>query len=130
MTDKTKKRVLDLLGVAVSILLPAAAAIGEFPNVRAATAGESSFLSFLNLSAAAFSVIAIVSVLTMIRFFHNRIKMPKSGLGAALILYAIVYGVETFIHSFRVILFWYCVGCAIALVLYTVADKKYGEPNT
>ena len=126
MTDKAKKRLLDICGALVSFVLPAAAAVSEFPRVKAATGGENGFLTFLNLSATAFAIIAIIGAITAIRFFHHRLKAPKSGLGVAVILYVIVKGINTIIDPMETILFWAVIGCAIAWVLYLISDKKYG----
>ena len=129
MTDKAKKRLLDIFGAIVSFALPAAAAISEFPRVKTATGGADSFLSVVNLSATAFSIIAIIGAITAMRFFHHRLKMPKSGLAVSVILYVIVRGINVIIDPMETILFWAVIGCGIAWVLYLIADKKYGGAN-
>lgn len=126
MTDKAKKRTLDIVGALISFALPAAAAIAEFPRVKAATGGGNDFLAVLNLSAAAFAMVAILAVITAVRFFRHRLKAPRSGLAVAVILYIVVRGINVIIDPMETILFWSVIGCAIAWVLYFIADKKYG----
>lgn len=126
MTDKAKKRTLDIVGALISFALPAAAAIAEFPRVKAATGGGNDFLAVLNLSAAAFAMVAILAVITAVRFFRHRLKAPRSGLALSVILYMIVRGINVIIDPMETILFWSVIGCAIAWVLYFIADKKYG----
>ena len=127
MTNRQKKRLLDLSGLLVSILLPAAAAISEFPRVKAATTGGNAFFDFLNVSAAAMAVIAVVTIFTAWRFLKHRIKMPTSGFLPSLLAYLIVRGMHLIIAPLESILFWVVAGCAVAWVLYFIADKKYGE---
>lgn len=126
MTDKAKKRTLDIVGALISFALPAAAAIAEFPRVKAATGGGNDFLAVLNLSSAAFAMVAILAVITAVRFFRHRLKAPRSGLAVSVILYVIVRGINVVIDPMETILFWSVIGCAIAWVLYFIADKKYG----
>ncbi|MBQ8357866.1 MAG: hypothetical protein IJX39_08695 [Clostridia bacterium] len=128
MTTKTKCKLLNLAGAVISFAAPAAAAIAEFPRVEQTVAGGGrSFADILNLSSAAFSIIVILLAVTCWRFFREHIKLPKSGLITSLILFAIAYGVEQFIHSFRIIMFWSVIGCAIAQVLYIISDRLEGS---
>jgi hypothetical protein len=127
MTRRKKKLLLDLLGALVSLALPAAAAISQFPRLQEATAGESSFLSALNLSCTAFAVVCIIAVITAGRFLRDRVHMPKSGLVPSVLLYAVLRGVRMIILPFETILFYAVIGNAIAAVLYLIADKRYGE---
>ena len=128
MTTKTKCKLLNLAGAVISFAAPAAAAIAEFPRVEQTVAGVGrSFADILNLSSAAFSIIVILLAVTCWRFFREHIKLPKSGLITSLILFAIAYGVEQFIHSFRIIMFWSVIGCAIAQVLYIISDRLEGS---
>lgn len=124
MTAKRKARILDITGAVISAAVPSVAAILEFPQVKAETnvSGEP-FYSFLNLSAAAFAIIAIITVITAWRFFRDRINMPRSGLFPSLALFFVSYGVEQFIHSFTVVMLWASVGCAVGWICYIVADK-------
>ena len=46
---------------------------------------------------------------------------------SSVILFAIAYGVEQFIHSFRVIMFWSVIGCAVAQILYVISDRMEAE---
>lgn len=126
MSTKAKKRTLDIIGALVSFALPAGAAIAEFPRAKAATGAAGSFAAWLNLSTAALAVVAILAAITAYRFFRDRIKMPRSGLAISVILYAVVHGINVIVDSMEVILFWSVIGCAIAWVLYYIADKKYG----
>ena len=124
MTLKTKCKLLDIAGAVISFAAPAAAAVAEFPRVdQEVTTGARSLADILNLSAAAFSIVLILLAVTCWRFFREHIKLPKSGLFVSIILFAIAYGVELFIHSFRVIMFWSVLGCLAAQVLYIVSDK-------
>ena len=128
MTTRTKCRLLDISGALISFAAPAAAAIMEFPRVeQSVTSGGRSFADILNLSSAAFSIILILLALTCWRFFREHIKLPKSGLVSSVILFAIAYGVEQFIHSFRVIMFWSVIGCAVAQILYVISDRMEAE---
>ena len=126
MSKQAKKRVLDILGLLISFALPAGAAAAEFPRVKTATGGASGFAAILNLSTVTLAIILIIATITMYRFFRDRIKMPRSGLALSVILYAVVHGINVIVDSMEVILFWSVIGCAIAWVLYTVADKRYG----
>lgn len=126
MSNKAKKRTLDILGALVSFALPAGAAAAEFPRVKTATGGASGFAAVLNLSTVALAIILIIATITMYRFFRDRIKMPRSGLALSVILYAVVHGINVIVDSMEVILFWSVIGCAVAWVLYYIADKRYG----
>lgn len=121
-----KKLLLDLLGVGVAIALPALAAVSEFPKIQSATTGCNAFVTFLNISSTAFAVIAIISVLTAWRFFHERLKAPKSGFLPTVMVWAVARGVKTIIAPFETIMFWAAVGSGIALIVYAIADMKYG----
>ena len=112
--------------VSVFAVLPAFAAISEFPKIAQATASESQFITFLNISTTAFAVICVIAAATAWRFFHNRLKMPRSGFFALLILYVIIHGINMIIDPFEVILYWAAIGSGIAFVLDVIADKKYG----
>ena len=127
MTNKAKKRTLDISGAVISFLLPALATIAEFPRVKASTGDARGFLDVLNLSSAAFAIVAIIGIMTAWRFFRNRVKMPRSGLAVSLVLYIIVRGVKRIVDPFETILFWSVIGCAIAWVLYRIADRLYKE---
>ena len=126
MTDKKKKLILDIIGAIIAVVLPAAAAISEFPRIRVATTCESQFVTFLNISSTAFAVICVIAAATAWRFCQHRIRMPKSGFFPLVVLYAIVRGIHMIIAPFEVILFWAALGSGIAFVLSTIADKKYG----
>lgn len=126
MTAKQKKLLLDVLGAIIAVALPAFAAITEFPKIQAATASESQFITFLNVSTTAFAVICVIAAATAWRFFHNRLKMPRSGFFPLLILYAIVHGINMIIDPFEVIIYWAAIGSGIAFVLALIADRKYG----
>ncbi len=126
MTDKKKKLLLDVIGAILAVAFPAAAAISEFPKIRVATAGTSQFTTFLNVSSTAFAVICVIAAATAWRFFHNRLKMPRSGFFPLVALYAIVHGINMIIAPFEVIVFWAAVGSGIAFILAVIADKKYG----
>lgn len=126
MTDRKKKLILDIIGAILAVAFPAAAAITEFPKIQASTACESQFTTFLNVSSTAFAVICVIAAATAWRFFQHRIKMPKSGFFPLVVLYAIVRGVHLIIASFEVVIFWAAIGSGLALILATVADKKYG----
>lgn len=124
MTTKNKCLLLNISGAAISFAAPAFAAVAEFPSVeQSVSGGGRSFLDILHLSSAAFAIIVILLAVTCWRFFRDRIKLPRSGLIASLILFGIAYGVEQFIHSFRIIAAWMVVGCAVAQVLYFISDK-------
>ena len=127
MTRRKKKLLLDLAGALVSLALPAAAAIAQFPRLQQATAGGSGFLSALNLSCTAFAVLCILAVITAGRFLRDRVKVPRSGLVPSLLLYAALRGIRMIIVPFETILFYAVIGNAIAAVLYLIADKRYGE---
>ena len=123
MTVKTKCRLIDIAGAVISFAAPAVAAIMEFPRVeQSVTDGGRSFADILNISSAAFSIICILLAVSCWRFFKEHIKLPKSGLVSSIILFVIAYGIERFSHSFRVIMFWSVIGCAIAQLLYLVSD--------
>lgn len=126
MTAKQKKLLLDVLGAIITVALPAFAAITEFPKIQAATASESQFITFLNVSTTAFAVICVIAAATAWRFFHHRLKMPSSGFFPLLILYVIVHGINMIIGPFEVIIYWAAIGSGIAFVLAFIADKKYG----
>ena len=126
MTAIKKSRILDICGAVISFAAPASAAIVEFPYTVKKTvenSGRASFQDILHISSAAFAIIAIIAVLTAWRFFRNRLKMPKSGLALSAILWAICFGVEQFVHSLTVIMQWSTIGCAVAWVLYFIADQ-------
>lgn len=126
MTAKQKKLLLDVIGAFITVALPAAAAISEFPKIAAATTGGSQFLTFLNVSSTAFAVICVIAAATAWRFFHHRLRMPRSGFFPLLILYAIVHGINMIIDPFEIIVYWAAIGSGIAFVLAFIADKKYG----
>lgn len=126
MSKRAKKRVLDILGLLISFAFPAAAAISEFPRMTAATGGARTFAAILNISTVALAIVLIIGTVTAYRFVRERIKTPKSGLAISVVLYAIVHGINVIVDSMEVILFWSVIGCGIAWVLYTVADKRYG----
>ena len=124
MTAKTKCRTLNVTGAVISVAAPSVAAAMEFPRVEEAVANSGNSLAdILNLSSAALSIILILLAVTCWRFFREHIKLPKSGLTTSLILFGIAYGVEQFIHSFRVIMFWSVLGCAVAQLLYIASDR-------
>ena len=127
MTKRAKKRALDFCGAGISFLLPAIATVAEFPRVKATTGDARGFLDVLNLSSAAFAIVAIIGVITAWRFFRDRVKVPRSGLAVSLVLYIIVRGVKMIIEPFETILFWSVIGCAVAWVLYHIADRLYKE---
>ncbi len=123
MTLKTKCRLIDIAGAVISFAAPAAAAVLEFPRVEQSVASSgNSFTNVLNMSSAAFSIVCILLAVSCWRFFREHVKLPKSGLVSSIILFVIAYGVERFIHSFRVIMFWSVIGCAVAQILYLVSD--------
>lgn len=124
MTRRTVRRILNGGGALVSFLLPAAAAISEFPRIQAGTAAEGGgkFLAALNLSAAAFAVIAVLALVTAMRFLKHRIAMPKSGLILSVLLYLLVRGIRLIVKPMEVILFWSVIGCGVAFVMYFIAD--------
>ena len=126
MTAKKKKLLLDLCGAFVTVLFPGVAAVVEFPNIRTATSAGTSFMTWLNISTTAFSVIAVIAALTAWRFCRDRLKLPKSGLFAAFVLWILVRGIRLVVEPFETILFWATIGCAVAWVLYLIAEKKYG----
>lgn len=131
MTTKTKCRLLDVAGAVISFAAPAVATVAEFPRVeQSITAGGNTVADILNISSAAFSIICILLAVSCWRFFREHLKLPKSGLVTSIILYVIAYGVESFIHSFRVIMFWAVIGCAVAQALYIVSDiiERKGTP--
>lgn len=123
MTTKRKCQVLDIIGAVISFAAPAVAALIEFPYTVKAQGGGKTFTDVLHISTAAFSIVAIVAVLTLWRFFRNRLKVPQSGLAVSVVLWAICYGVEQYIHSVTVVLQWAVIGCAVAWVLYFAADQ-------
>ena len=123
MTTRTKCNLLNVAGAVISFAVPAVATILEFPRVESAvTGGGYSVADILNLSSAAFSIICILLATSCWRFFREHVKLPKSGLFTSFLLFVIAYGVEQFIHSFRVIMFWATIGCAIAMLLYLISD--------
>lgn len=125
MTARSKAKLLDVSGAVISFAAPAAAAVSELPyTVKEATGGgKLSFLDILHLSTAAFAIVCILAVITMWRFFANRIKTPKSGLLISGGGFAICYGVEQFIHILTVVLLWATVGCAVASACYYASDQ-------
>lgn len=123
MTTKWKIRLLNIAGALISFIAPALATVIEFPRVQRATLGDGGLLGILNLSTAAFAIIVLLFAISCWRFLKNHFKLPESGLGLSLVLFAICYGVELIIHSFVVILGWSVIGCAAALVFYKIADK-------
>lgn len=124
MTAKTKSKLLNVAGAVVSFATPAVATVIEFPRVEeAVTDGGGSLADVLNISSAALSIILILLAVTCWRFFRDHINLPKSGLATSLILFGIAYGVELFIHSFRIIMFWSVIGCAAAQILYIASDR-------
>ncbi len=127
MTNKAKARLLNISGAVVSFAAPAVATIAEFPRMKSEVAVENDFLAVLNLSTAAFAIIAILLAVSCWRFIKNHVTLPDSGLGLTLVLLAICYGVELIIHSFVVILEWAALGCLASLILYKLADKVKEE---
>lgn len=123
MDAKKKAKILEITGLAASILFPAFAAVVEFPHVKSQVSGGTSFLDVLNISAAAFAIIAVIAVLAFWRFFREKFKISKSGLFPTIILTVIVYGVYQFIYAFLIIMVWASVGAFIAQILYIIADK-------
>ena len=127
MTNKAKIRLLNISGAVISFAAPAVAAVLEFPRVKSEVTVSNDFLTVLNLSTAAFAIIAILLAVSCWRFIKNHITLPDSGLGLTLVLLAICYGVELIIHSFVVILEWAALGCLASLILYKFADKLEGK---
>ena len=121
MTSKAKKRLLDILGFLISVLLPVAAAIAVFPREPA-----KGFADWLNISSAAFAVVLVVGAFAAVRFFHDRLHMPKNGVVLALLLYALIRGIKVIIDPFEVIAFWMLVGNLVGWLCYLIADKKFG----
>lgn len=126
MTNRAKKLILDIIGAICAVALPAAAAISEFPKIQAATAGESQFITVLNISSTSFAVICVIAAATAWRFFQHRLKMPKSGFLPLVALYAIIHGIHMIIAPFEVIVFWAAVGSGVAFIFALIADTKYG----
>ena len=122
MTRRTKKRLLDIVGLLVSVLLPIGAAIAVFPREQA-----SGFLQWFNLSAAAFAVILLVGAVAAMRFFHTRLQVPRNGVVFSLLLYFLIRGVRVIIDPFETIAFWLLIGNLIGWGFYLIADKKFGE---
>ena len=122
MTCKVKRRLLNITGFLISVLLPIGAAIAVFPRTPA-----NGFLQWLNLSAAAFAVILVVGSIAAMRFFHTRLQVPRNGVVFSLLLYFLIRGVRVIIDPFETIAFWLLVGNLAGWVFYLIADKKYGE---
>lgn len=127
MTNKAKIQLLNISGAVISFAAPAVAAVAEFPRMKNEVAVENDFLAALNLSTAAFAIIAILLAVSCWRFIKNHVTLPDSGLGLTVVLLAICYGVELIIHSFVVILEWAALGCLASLILYKLADKLKEE---
>ena len=117
-----KKRMwlFEALGALCSFCPPVAAALIEFPY----HARVGSLLDALRLSAAAFSVVAVVGILTLWRTLSRRLCLPKSGFVPALFLLLVAYGVEQYIHALVVVLFYAALGALVAAVFYYLADRE------
>lgn len=127
MSKKAKRRLLNIVGAAISFILPAFATIAEFPRIKANTGAMGSFAAFLNLSTAALSIIALLAAVTAYRFFRNHLKAPRSGLTLSFVLYVIVRGIRLVVVPLETILMWCVIGCAIAWIFYYIADHKYKD---
>ena len=124
MNKPKRSTVLDVSGLASAIIFPATAAVVEFPHVQSKVSGAGAFIDALHLSAAAFAIIAIISVLAFWRFFREKFHLGKSGLFPTLAITFAVYGVYQFIYAFLIIMVWASVGAVIAQILYIAADKE------
>ena len=118
---KRRMWMFEVLGALCSFCPPAVAAVLEFPYH---TATCRSPMAVLRLSAAAFSVVAVLALLTLWRLVSRRFQMPKSGLVPALLLFLVAYGVEQYIHALVVVLFYAVLGALAATVFYRLADKE------
>ena len=128
MTTKAKCKLLHIAGAVISFAAPAVATVVEFPRVeKTVTDGGRSLADILNLSAAAFAIITILLAVTCWRFIRNHIKMPRTGLPSALILFAVCYGLEHVMHSFVIICGWLVIGCFFGMILNFIADRIGGE---
>ena len=116
-----KKRIwlFEIAGALCSFCPPAVAAICLFPYHVARSP-----LSVLRLSAAAFSVVAVLAVLTLWRTLSRRLHLPKSGLLPALFLFLVAYGAEQYIHALVTVLFYAVLGSLVATVFYYLADRE------
>lgn len=117
-----KKRIwlYEALGALCSFCPPAVAAVIEFPYHAHGT----SPLSVLRLSAAAFSVLCLLALLTLWRTLARRFPLPKSGFLPSLFLLFIAWGVEQYIHALVIVLFYATLGSLGAMIFYRLADKE------
>jgi len=123
MTAKRRTWLFEALGALCSFCPPAAAAVVEFPyHARAGSPADA-----LKLSAAAFSAVAILALLTLWRTLSRRLCLPKSGFVPALFLLIVAWGVEQYIHALVVVLFYAAAGALVAMIFYRLADREAGR---